>query len=255
MVYEIKELYNEISKLKELKPSKRVNHLFGELVKFVTSKQKGTLTKKELINLRKICSKAEFELESYWTKEIIKSDESKEKLKEFPYYNNYEDLTCLEWNSLKACKIHHHHKNTLFIGGGPLPLTAIILAVEYNANVTILDIDKNAVELSNSLIEKLGLRNKVEVISSSAQEFLDYDKFEVIFIASLVGNSIKEKKNIFSWIREKSKQGTHILARSVYGKRKLLYQPLDSRVYNGFKPVIEVRPLNEIINSVIVLRT
>lgn len=250
---QIKKIYTELTKLKDLKPSKKVDDLFNELFKFAKSDYENIdLSKKEIKHLRELSSKAEFELESFWCNEIIFNYK---KIEDYPRYSNYVGLTNTEWKSLKDCKLHNSHKNILFIGGGPLPMTSIILSMKHKVNITILDVDKKAVEQSKKLIEKLNLKDKIKIIRSNAFDYKDYGKFEIIFVASLVGNNIKEKKQIFSLIRQKANPGTHILTRSTYGKRKLLYQPLTPEVYLGYEKIRESEPSNNFFNSVIVLKS
>lgn len=245
-------LYKRISLLKNYKPSKTVNSLFAELVKVaLNDRDFNVLDSNKLKKLQRICSLSEFELEKNWANKIIKSSNAFLTLDHFPYVDNYRKLTKMEWYSLLSCSKHGDH-NVLFVGGGPLPMTAIILASEYNKKVTILEKDTEAVEISKKLIKHLNLHNMINIIKSDASEFVNYRKFSVIIVAALAGVDKKIKKEILSRIHEQAKISTHVLARSSWGMREILYRPIDKDVFKLFKTEIEVRPHNDIVNSVII---
>lgn len=249
----MRDLYIKITTLNDLSPSEKVNFLFSQLVE--KSLEEGdkntTLTKSETAKLQLICARAEYEMEKYWAKRILEAIDSNNELLKFPYYSNYEKLTQMEWFSLLSCTKHIKHK-AIFVGSGPLPLTAIVLAKKYTSTVTVLDVDKEACELSRKLIKKLGLEKKIRVINEDGVNFESYKEYNLIFIAALAGVDIKTKENILKKIRKDTEKGIHILARSSWGMREILYKPLDKKLFKLFKPIIEVRPHNDVVNSVIV---
>lgn len=252
----LKDLYLEIKNLPSYEPSEKVTMLFSELVERVihrTDIQSNLLTEKEIADLQQLCSRAEYELEKYWATKIIQSENPQETLKEFPYYQNYMDLTRLEVCSLQSCMNHDIHK-AIFVGGGPLPLTAIVLATRYNMSVTILDHDENAIALSQELIYSLKLSEKVKIIHADGASYNKYGEFNIVFVAALAGLNTKVKEAIFKQIKIHASREAHILARSSWGKRKLLYKPLSKTLYKYFKPLIEVHPHHEIVNSVVIMK-
>lgn len=248
----LKTLYNKITSLESYKPSKNVNTLFSKLVKVaLTEGSSSSLTANELTNLQRICSLSEFELEKHWAEKLITNKKPLDEIESFPYINNYRKLTKMEWYSLLSCSKHEDH-NILFVGGGPLPLTAIILASEYDNKVTILEKDDEAANISMQLITKLKLSDKINVIKIDASKFDGYKNFNVIMVAALAGINKNVKKKILSKIKSQSKNGIHVLARSSWGMREILYRPIDSDIFKLFKTEIEVRPHNDIVNSVII---
>jgi len=245
-------LYKKIISLKSLKPSKSTNQTFASLVSFVLDHQNTvSLNKKQINKLQTICSKAEYELERYWVKRILRSKDSAEELEKFPYIDNYRKLTQMEWYSLLSYTTHKSH-NVLFAGGGPLPLTAIILAQKYIGKVTVIDTDKHACELATKLINKIGLDKKINVINADAEGFANYADFNVVMVAALAGVEDDTKKKILEKIKSDSKTNTHILARSSWGLREILYRPIDKDLYKLFNPIVEVRPQNDVVNSVVI---
>lgn len=244
----LKSLYYQISSLQSLSPSPKVNKLFSKLVLLSLQDQKITLSSNHLHNLQKICGQAEYELEKYWAKRIINNQKA---FNEFPYIDNYQKLTKMEWHSLLGCSMHTKH-NVLFVGGGPLPLTAIVLAQRYDLSVTVIEKEQEAVDLSRNLIQKLALKHKVTIIHQDALRFRCYSDFNVIFVAALAGVDSSIKKEILDHIKTCSKKGTHLIARSSWGSRGLLYRPLDTKLFCEFNTLVEVRPHNDIVNSIVI---
>jgi nicotianamine synthase len=247
-----RKIFNELLKLKSFSPNKVTNKLFSGLVKLaVNQKQKKTLSEAECEKLREICSKAESEMEYFWAKKISSAINPKESLKSFWYYENYEKLAELEWNSLASCgSLLHNHKKSVFIGSGPLPLTAIILAKKHKIKFLLVDIDERALTTSRTLIKRLGL-SRYFTYSSKNFESIDFRPFQMVFLAALVGQESKEKttQDLFEMLEK----GTHLLCRSVYDNRDLLYKPLD--LYRlKVLPIREIRTYDEIINSILIYK-
>lgn len=247
MQKELRAIYNKITELDNLKPSPETNKLFSKLVSFAVGQKKGDLNNTELSKLQKICSEAEYELEKFWAEKIIGSSISKNALKKFPYNTNYKKLTQLEWLSLLGCTKHVEHK-ILFIGGGPLPMTAIFLAVDHDQKVTILEKEEEAYEISKKLVKSLGLGDKIKILHEDASEFKQYGKYNCFFVAALAGLEKNIKQTIIKEIQKQAPKNSHVLARSSWGSRELLYKPLQLKQH-GLNPIIEVRPHNDVVNS------
>jgi nicotianamine synthase len=250
----IRALYRELLALENYRPSEKVNRLFTQLVQYVLNPEsKNILKKGEVEKLQRTCQKAEYELEKYWAQKIIHGADARALIREFPYFENYVKLAQLEWSSLLSCTTHRMH-NICFVGGGPLPLTAIILAETHGQAVTVLDKDRRACGISRKLIQRLDLDEKISVVEADACAYEDYGKFNVIMVAALAGMEKREKEKILLNIKRYAGQETHILARSSWGARELLYRPLDSKFSKLFHPVMEVIPQNDVINSIVIFK-
>lgn len=251
----IRKLYEQIQSEQDLSPAPRINRLFGELVREVTCAfdEKSGLSRKEERLLQEICSNAEYKLERYWAERIVASRSPEKELAQFPYIKNYSDLTRLEWFSFQGCQTHKNH-NVLFVGGGPMPLTAIMLAREFGVPSTVLDCDGIAVKLSKKLIDRLGLTAMIKIRLVDARQFENYDHFSVIFVAALAGLLPANKEKIFLRIKQNAQKETHIIARSSWGNRRLLYRPLSRETYRHFEPVLRIDPYTDIVNSVVILK-
>ncbi len=246
MKKELERIQKQIQGLDNLIPGKTVNNAFSNLVKLATSFKKKEIELKKYFQI--VSAKAEIEMEKYWAKKIIDSENSMKTMQTFWYYKNYVDLTKLEFGALSLCHDHKIHKKILFVGSGPLPLTGIILARDFNCQVTFLDNDKNSLEMSKVLCKKLKLNN-VNFVLADAIGFTDYDKYDTIFIAAMLASKTITKEKFISLLAKKIEQHTHVLVRSAFHNRELLYKKLDIMKVKGLKPILEVRPKNEIVNS------
>lgn len=236
----------EIERLENLRPDKKVNSVFSNLVKLATSFEKKEVELKSFFQVA--AAKAEVEMEKYWAKKIIESVNPQSTLEEFWYYQNYLDLTKLEFGSLALCHDHKMHNNVLLVGSGPLPLTGIFLARNHGCTVTFLDVNNDSLKLSEDLCEKLGIKN-VNFIPADAVTFPDYHKFDTIIIAAMIESKKIAKEKFINQLSKKVKRHTHILIRSAFHNRELLYKKLDVTKITGLHPILEVRPKNQIVNS------
>jgi nicotianamine synthase len=246
-------IYSEILALKNLKPCFRVNRLFSELVTLVLDpKTKNTLKIAEVEKLQLISSQAEYELEKYWAKRIVKSDDPQKTLDDFPYYRNYEQLVQLE-RLVSEATITKLQYSLLLVGGGPLPLTAILLSKKTFKRIVVLEIDHEAFLLSSTLIKKLGLDKKIKIIHIDAQVFPGYQSFDWIVVSVLAGIERGVKKGILDQIAKNLHSEARVLVRSSWGSRCLLYRPVSFSWLRKFRVLVEIKPHNEIINSTFVL--
>lgn len=245
-------IFNRILKLDSLKPSKKTNDAFSDLVQFCEDNNDVSLKKDQIQKLRGLSSVAEYEMEVYWAKKVLASYDPNKELEKFWYYKNYEQLVDLEYANI-VC-LYKKINKVLFIGGGPLPLTAILLSKKYNLTCSILERDTESYSIAVELIKKLDLSSKIMVINTSAEDYSDYNKFSLIYLAAMVGEDEITKSNIISTIHNKLQKGKPLLCRSSHGTRELLYTPIAIKLLKEVNPVLEVRPYNSIINSFFILQ-
>jgi nicotianamine synthase len=247
-------LFKQIVALPTLKPSPATNEAFSKLVRFcLTAKPEDiTLKSVDIAKLQHLSAKAESEMEIYWAKKIITSKDPNKELLAFWYYKNYTDLVDLEYSHFSLLK--KNIANVLFVGGGPLPLTAILLSQKYELSCTVLENDKESYELGRKLVASLGLENKIIVQYIDALEYSSYAMFDVVYVASLVGTTPLSKHKIITSTHDKMKSGALLLCRSSHGVRTLLYAPVPNMTLEYLPPTTEVRPSNSIINSFVILQ-
>ncbi len=241
-------IYNSISKLKKLEPSTLVNRTFSKLYSSVINGEviiNSSLDKLDLI--REIVSIAESKLEKFWAKKIIADPMT---VYDFPYYNNYEKLVDTEIKLVK-----NRFKKTgfklIFIGGGALPLTPIVWATKFkNAQITVIDSDKEAIELARGVVEEIDIKN-IKFINSQADEYMQYSNYDIVYLAALVGLNKNEKSSILHHLHSTMTKGT-LIVRSASGSRKILYPEVDYLPDYGFNIVSTFHPTGDIVNSTIV---
>jgi nicotianamine synthase len=251
----VRELLNKIRKLKTLKPTDDTNKVFSDLVKLALNpKVISDLTIEETKELRQLASNAEYEMELHWADKVINSLNPEAEIQKFWYYQNYIDLTKIEWLALESCCKTELHNKVIFVGSGPLPMTAIILARDYNVQVTLIDIDEKAIEVSKKLVNSLNLSNLISVEISAGESYKNYKSFEVVYLAALAGIDETFKQKILENISEQVTAHTHLVLRSAHSNRTLLYSPINIENISDFTPILEVHPHNDVVNSVIIFK-
>lgn len=249
---ELQTLYTQLSQLPNLHPQAHTNSLFTRLVELVlrTPNLTGSPAQ-DSAPLHEICAKGEYELEKYWAMRVCQAEKAWHTLQTFPYYINYERLVALEWSALATPS---PNSDVLFCGGGPLPLTAILLAQRYRMICTILDQEPEAVRIATTLLRRLGLHDRIRYLSSSIAEYQAFNAYDVIYLAALTGVTEKEQRQNISHIYTKARPETRVILRSSWGSRTLLYKPLMSDLDGWYKRIAEIHPLNDIVNSVVILQ-
>lgn len=255
----ILKIHEVISNAKKLKPSQKINSSLSELVRIVintsTNHSKKILLNKDIISikksLREISSEAESELELFWVKKILESNNPKRVIEKFPYYSNYQKMTDSEIKSMLDCQTHKNHK-ILFVGSGPLPLSSIIMAREHNMFIDNLDMDDVACELAEKLIKRIGLSKKINTLKGDVLDINDFSNYETVFIAALVGKDEDEKSKIINHVVSKTIKGTHIIMRSVNNLGTLLYPEVISEHLKNIEFVGKSKSPKGVINNIII---
>ncbi|KAK4703637.1 hypothetical protein P7C70_g2574, partial [Phenoliferia sp. Uapishka_3] len=180
----LREIYSEIISLPSLVPSPETNAAFTKLIEFISfpfdnsdSLHASVLnTSDNLIatDLHRLCAEAEGNLESYWSRQLIKPPSNPTtswfslpkrytrlpapiSLEPFPYLQNYRSLVGLEVGLLRA--VEAELNEVVFIGSGPLPLSSLILGRDHIGvesrrgwNVTSVDVDAPALQQGAQLV-------------------------------------------------------------------------------------------------------
>lgn len=256
----LREVYNTIMALTSLIPSDQVNQAINFLVKQVSGLEqndldKSSLTEQEMSQIRERFSQSVYELEKYWAHEILNSENHQQTLEGFPQWDYYLKVIEREWNTIQTYTSNALRQKALLIGGGPIPLTAIVLARKYGVSSIVLDNNAEAINLSGKIIIALGLEQQITIIHSSGENFKAYHEHSLIIVAALAGIHPEQKYCIFSAIKSHSAPNTYILTRSSYGARKLLYLPIDQNIQQQFETIVEISPNDYIMNSIVLLRT
>lgn len=132
-----------------------------------------------------LCAKAEGLMEVHWSNHFagynIIDDQD---LREFWYYHNYEDITQVEIELM----LRHtpEAKGFSFIGSGPLPMTVLIAArLLPNAVFECVDWDPEACAVSQKIIDKMNLSDRVRVFNAAAKDYVPQTGL-IPIVASLI---------------------------------------------------------------------
>ncbi|MCJ1469130.1 putative 26S proteasome regulatory subunit [Pseudocyphellaria aurata] len=242
-------------------------------------------------HLRQLCSEGESQLEAYWAKKITacgtehegKFDicmapdvlENKQyqcltqliaamnMLRQFTYYSNYVDLTRLELSMILALSVDPP-RIFAFIGSGPLPLSSLCIAAslsrENGEKVVVHNIDNHhwAIKQSSEMCRALGSyaeRLQFQCAEATAAEGLE--AYDVVYLASLVGPTQTQKKDIISNLVQRMRPGALLVLRSAHSLRSLLYPLIDvssEMAFGDAERLITMHPYNHLVNSVVICR-
>ncbi len=259
-------IHDQLDSLPSLAPGPKVNRLFTDLVALTADVDDDSAEailrepaiREAIPRLRNLCARGEALLERHWQHRIVSSPDAEATLREFPYHQNYRDLTQMEVRAIQMASGENHlPKKLLFIGSGSLPLTSLMLSRDYGFQVDNLDIDPHAVVEGRELTRRLGLGKDqirfahTDIFGLTPEELASYDGF---YVAALAGLNPSDKEAIFRHLAEHAKPGALLIARSAFRLRKLLYPEVQPEQLKGFAPQMLVHPLNDVVNSVLVAR-
>ena len=184
-------------------------------------------------------------LETENAKEIIESNNPKEALDSFHFYERYEGLLK---NESKLAKFNE--KTTfVFVGSGPLPLTLIMFAETFKCKCIGIEIQEDVAVLSREVIKKLNLDDKIEIITGDENTLKEID-FDVVMIAAFA----EPKEKVFSNVWEIVDLNTPVLVRTYSGMRAILYAPLTDKILRGFHKEVMLLPIGNTNNTSVLLR-
>lgn len=110
----------------------------------------------------------------------------------------------------------------LFIGSGPLPITAIEYCRRTGCRVECVDYVPQAVEISRAVLRRLDLDRQISCRQARG-ETVAANEFSVV----LVGVLAQPKQEIFQSLHGTCAPECRIIARTTFGLRGLIYQAID----------------------------
>lgn len=248
----------------DLRPSAETNAVFGRLVDLCVSVEEAVAVDvlahpdaPELLrSLRTLSAAGETLLEQHWAGELARARDAWTVLNHFPYLGNYRELVRLERAAAIAGGVDELG-TVAFLGAGPLPLTGLVLAHEYGVGVANVDCDGHACELAASATEALGLSDRVSTVHTDAAEAArreDVGSADVVVLAALVGADNAEKQPILDALAGRLHRRTRLLIRTAHRMRTALYPAVSLDELRGFRPLLELHPHSDVINSVLVVQ-
>ncbi|XP_071699031.1 nicotianamine synthase-like [Rutidosis leptorrhynchoides] len=266
LIQKVCEIYDKISKLETLKPSKEVDTLFTELVH--TCIPHSTINIATLppniqeirSKLIRLCGEAEGHLEAHFSTILGTFEKPLRHLNVFPYYSNYLNLSRLEYNILNQhySTSAQSPKRVAFVGSGPLPLTSIVLASNHLKETTFdnYDIDSFANSMASRLVSSdPNLSKRMSFHTTDIMDVTDELKeYDVVFLAALVGMDIDDKVKVIEHLGKYMAPGAILMLRSAHGARAFLYPVVDPCVLKGFDVLSIFHPDDDVVNSVVISR-
>lgn len=251
------ECIERVLSLPQLTPSEEVNAAFTELVEKVVAHGEEPLLCDEnrRHQVQQRCAVAEGKLEQYWSRRITKADNPWAELGEFPYHENYKELTRREIGLLgrTGLQLCGCSSEVAMIGSGPLPLTGWWLHRLTGARITHVDASDEAIGLSRGLAAALDWPG--EFVTGLGQSVaLDEGRYDVIYVAGLAGETLAVKQAIVDHVLPALTPDGRLLARGAYGARTLLYPGFDAHAFEGVQLMEEYHPTDGVINSVFVYK-
>lgn len=180
------------------------------------------LTAEDFATLTDAYSVWETELEGQFAQRLISGEV---QISDYLLFDRFDELLRRELSLVKGLR----PQRILFIGSGPMPVSAIHMHLQTGVPVDCLDRDPDTVALSRQLLAKAGFSETIRVFCDKGEEY-DVSEYDLILVALLA----KPKRSILKNLRKRARPGTHILCRTSMGLRRLVYEPTVDRDVYGF---------------------
>lgn len=158
--------------------------------------------------------KATFAYEMYLSNKIVSFSDVKEYQTIFSFYynlveNEIEHIT----NNINLLK----SKRVVFIGSGPIPFTAILLyMIIPSIRIDLVDISQNALYSAHKIIKRFKLDDSIKILEAiSIEDFQQWHKYDIIFVAGMIGETPDEKIQIYSNMCKKLNNNQVVVTRTV----------------------------------------
>jgi Nicotianamine synthase protein len=260
----VRAVHDELAGCRDLQPGPVVDAAFRRLVRLVVDtphEQADAVLAHPALHdvvddLRSLCFLGEYQLEAAWAQRIAESDDPVAELERFPFAGNYRRLHAMEREAVeRLAGAGGRSARAAFVGSGPLPLTAFLLAGE-GVRVDNLDRDAAALALSREVAGALGVTGlRFVQVDAGGDDVVDLVGYGLVILAALVGRTPGEKAEVIAHVADAMAPGALLLVRSARGLRTLLYPAVDPSALAGLDVLGAVHPTGEVINSVIVART
>lgn len=267
LVDRVLRLHAALRALPCLDPSPVVGALFGELVGVcltgdrrlapaVLADPRVTAVAGDLVAL---CAEGETQLEQHWSAVVGAAADPAGALADFPYLDNYDELTRLELGALAAAGQPVDDRTRIgVVGCGPLPLSALALHRATGARLVAVDNDPAACAAARGVLDLLAPAVAVRRADALTADALGaaLDGCDVVVLAALVGLRPRDKSAVLAALARAVAPGVRVVLRSADGLRALLYPVVEVAdvVASGFVPEVLAHPLGVVVNSALVAR-
>ena len=151
-----------------------------------------------------------------------------EMLLRLPYHQNYVDLVRMEMNAIASVKPDSVTRTFAFLGSGPLPLNSLCISHHFKGEcVTCHNVDQDATAVTTAITLCRALDHSPETMcfqcASAGSPDTDLGCFDIVYLAALVGNCSRHKREIMANVVKRMKLGALVVVRSAHSLRRLLY--------------------------------
>lgn len=263
-------IHQDLTRLDNLAPAPAVNALFQDLVQVCVHADDRAappvLADARIRRLRpdllRLCSQGESLLEQAWAHRVLEAADPWAELSRFPYLENYRQLSRLELHTLRgAGHVPRPGGRVCFLGGGPLPVSALLVHRELGAAVDVVDNEPQAANLARRLLNRLEPGPDLRVAQADARSAGDMAQLlagcDVVVMAALVGHTQEQKRAVLRTVGRTLDPGAYLVVRTAHGLRSLLYAAVEpGEVAEAARcvPQVLVHPLSDVVNSVLVAR-
>ncbi len=176
---------------------------------------------------------------------ILESDNPKETLDSFQFYERYTGLL----NNESQLAKFNENKTFVFLGSGPLPITLIMFNMVYGCKCIGIELQEDVADLSRKVLKKLGLDNDIQIITGDEKVIADLE-YDILMVAALA----EPKERVFSNIWEYVDENTPVLYRTYTGMRAILYAPVLEKDTRGFHKEVMMLPTGKTNNTSVLIR-
>lgn len=171
----------------------------------------------------------------------------KKEIGDYLLYDRFVELITNEKNLAKISE----KDCVLFIGSGPLPITAVLLSMFTGCCVDCYDKNKKFADISKRVIEKLSLSNKIKIYNKKGEEISE-NKYSAFVIALLA----KPKDKILDRVWNGSIKGARIICRTSDGVREAFYEQTDPILLKKYPSVNKIfAKHDQTISSVLLIKS
>lgn len=176
---------------------------------------------------------------------ILESDNPKETLDSFEFYERYTGLL----NNESQLAKFNEDKTFVFLGSGPLPITLIMFNMVYGCKCIGIELQEDVADLSRKVLKRLGLDNDIQIITGDEKVIADLE-YDILMVAALA----EPKERVFSNIWEYVDENTPVLYRTYTGMRAILYAPVLEKDTRGFHKEVMLLPTGKTNNTSVLIR-
>lgn len=190
--------------------------------------------------------------EKYGVKKLLKSIEINKT------FSRYYNFSLSQWHTQREFEIVSQYsvsekKRMLFIGSGALPVSAIHFCRNFHLTVECIDVDSEAIELSQRLVEKLQINQYFQFHHINVLNFLNFQEFDFIIVAAMAGVRRAEKQSIIQHLANHIDRNIPVVFRTVFGIKQIWLPHVQQKDLNQFNTCHEYRKIYaDFVDSIII---